>query len=61
MSDGQLKPNSIVGELFALSFVEGDQVELYVEDDGHYHYKCSFNKFWLHDLEKTVSLAKQFK
>ena len=39
----------IVGSLFSIKFA-GDQVELYIEDDEWFHYKCSFHRSWLKDL-----------
>ena len=43
----------VVGALFAYKFIEtehGRLVELYIEDDGWYHFKCLFSDRWLPDL-----------
>lgn len=59
MSNPALKYEGMdeAGNLFGLKFRESspDIVELYIEDDGNWHYKCSFHKFWLKDLEYVVS------
>lgn len=50
----------VVGRLFGLKFVEGGSnglVELYIEDDENYHYKCSFDRYWLTDLTNVVNEA----
>lgn len=41
---------NVIGDLFGLRFAEEDMIELYIEDDGWFHYKASFNKGWLKDL-----------
>lgn len=51
--------NYIVG-VFGLRFTEGCStgcVELYIEDDGWYHFKCCFDRLWLFSLEKVVQQA----
>lgn len=32
-------------------------IELYIEDDGWWHYKCCFSGFWLSDLKHAVHVA----
>lgn len=50
---------TVVGGLFAVRFVpEGDQVELYVEDDGFFHQKASFQRTWLNDLKIVAEAAE---
>lgn len=46
----------ICGDLFGIRFV-GDQVELYVEDDGWWHFKENFHSIWLRDLEQVAKVA----
>lgn len=48
---------SVVRQLFALRYVPGGSnglVELYVEDDGIYHLKMTFDRAWLPDLIATA-------
>ena len=50
---------NVIGDLFGLRFVAENMVELYIEDDGWFHYKASFNKSWLADLRGIVVEALQ--
>lgn len=44
-----------IGNLFAIRIKpEGGLVELYVEDDGIYHLKATFNHLWLSDLSAVA-------
>jgi|JI10StandDraft_1071094.scaffolds.fasta_scaffold151030_10 hypothetical protein len=47
----------IVGALFAIRF-EGSMAELYIEDDGWFHFKVAFSKVWLLDLESVAESGK---
>lgn len=53
----------VVGKLFAMCFVKredaGDLVELYVEDDELYHFKTTFDVYWLGDLLNVTNKAKE--
>lgn len=56
---------SSLSTLFAVRFVrekssEDVQVELYMEDDGYYSKIADFNAYWLSDLIKCLSKAKNF-
>lgn len=46
---------------FGLRFVKGGNpeglIELYIEDDDNYFYKCSFNHYWLYDLINGLGKA----
>ena len=56
------KDMDVVRKCFALKFVPGGSnglVELYVEDDENYHYKLSFDRFWLPDLIATAMAGQQ--
>ena len=33
------------------------QVELYIEDDGDFHYKCVFDANWLKSLARVTAMA----
>lgn len=44
----------VVGGLFAIRLNEG-MVELYIEDDENFHFKCVFHPLWLKDL---ITVAK---
>lgn len=46
----------IVGKLFGIRF-NGELAELYIEDDGHWHLKATFDKSWLKDLSIVASLG----
>ncbi len=48
---------NIVGGLFAVRFV-GEMAEIYIEDDGWYHWKMTFNRFWVPDLVTVATKAK---
>lgn len=58
-----------IGRLFATRLVDGADgrpnggIELYVEDDGNYHQKAAFDRFWLPDLidvlQRQLTLAIQ--
>lgn len=47
----------VVGDLFALRFGPHKQMELYIEDDGWYHCKATFNVAWLWDLARVAEGA----
>ena len=55
------KELAVVGDSFGLTFSDGGApnglVHLYVEDDETWNYTCTFNHFWLKDLEKVVTQA----
>lgn len=58
----QRKDMDVVRDLFALRFVPGGSnglVELYVEDDGLYHFKQSFDQSWLPDLIATARAGQE--
>lgn len=50
----------VTGNLFGIRFTEGEhkQAELYIEDDGWYHFKASFSVLWLPDLHKVAASAR---
>lgn len=59
------KDLDIVGSCFGLKFVARDAspdglVELYIEDDENWFYKCTFNHFYLNDLERVIIEAKKY-
>lgn len=50
----------VTADLFAIRFVEGGSnglAELYVEDDGWYHFKMAFAVFWLNNLKRVAEKA----
>lgn len=50
----------IIGEIFGIRFTDGCStgcVELYGEDDGFWHLQMTFDRLWLADLGRVVSLA----
>ncbi len=53
---GKASDMDAISTLFALRFV-GDIVELYIEDDESWFYKCSFHKYWVEDLLQCVTKA----
>lgn len=53
----------VSGSLFGLRIVKrgegvSDAIEMFVEDDGVWHYKQSFSAFWLDDLIQVCEMAK---
>ena len=54
----RMEDMDIHGALFGMCYAEGDLIELYIEDDGWWHYKCSFNRLWLTDF---IAVAKSMK
>ncbi len=52
----------VLGNLFGLRYVSGGGppgiIELYIEDDENFHFKCSFNHVWLADLAACVALMQ---
>lgn len=51
---------TMTGNLFGIRLVPGGStglVELYVEDDGWFHFKASFDRLWLPDLRAVVDRA----
>ena len=50
------------GELFGVRFVDGGSnglIELYIEDDGYWHFVTTFDRYWLRDLEAVIRTAKE--
>ena len=48
----------VVGRLFGLRFAPGCSnrcVELYIEDDENWFYKCTFDSSWLIDLANVAT------
>ena len=49
------------GQMFGFTFQEREMheplVHMYIEDDGLWHYKCSFSCAWLSDLLNTVKIT----
>lgn len=49
------------GVCFGLRYTTGGGpeglVELFIEDDENWHYKCTFNHFWLKDLRRQINKA----
>lgn len=50
---------SVMGQLFAVRFVNHGHVELYVEDDERYHLKARFSRAWLADLADVADIASR--
>jgi len=48
------------GELFSLRFTAENQVELFVEDDGFYHFKVRFSRDWLRDLSNVAAAGSKY-
>ena len=51
----------VTGGLFGFRFVDGCSngcVELYVEDDGYWHHKMTFDRVWLKDMQHCVDRAR---
>lgn len=52
----------VVGGLFGVRFVDGCSngcAELYVEDDGNWHFKMRFDRAWLKDLAAVANRAAE--
>jgi hypothetical protein len=48
---------NVIGDLFGLRFADENMVELYIEDDGWFHFKLSFHRTWLKDLREVTHEA----
>lgn len=46
------------GELFGVRFIDGGSnglIELYIEDDGYWHHKVTFDRAWVSDLRRVMA------
>jgi hypothetical protein len=43
-----------LGELFGWKFSD-EEVTIYIEDDGYWRPKMTFNVAWIHDLESAAT------
>lgn len=61
--DAQTQPH-VAGELFGLRIVNGCSngcAEIWVEDDGNWHFKMRFDRSWLKDLADVIRRAEGTK
>lgn len=56
----------IKGELFGVDFIKRRHndnhvlIELFLEDDEHWHKKISFSSYWIGDMIATLNKAKSY-